>query len=39
MLLTEDEPVLADLIMEFLGEEGHDVALASDLERAAARKA
>lgn len=34
VLLTEDEPVLADLIIEFLHGEGHDVALAPDLERA-----
>ncbi len=34
VLMTEDEPVLADLISEFLRDEGHDVALVSDLERA-----
>lgn len=34
VLLTEDEPVLADLLIEFLQEEGHHVALVSDLQRA-----
>ena len=34
VLLTEDEPVLADLIVEFLHDEGHEVALVSDVERA-----
>ena len=32
-LLTEDEPVLADLIIESLQDEGHEVALVSDVER------
>ena len=35
VLLTEDEPVLADLIVEFLQDEGHEVVLVPDLERAA----
>jgi DNA-binding response OmpR family regulator len=35
VLLTEDEPVLADLLVEFLQEEGHEVVLVTDLERAA----
>jgi DNA-binding response OmpR family regulator len=34
ILMTEDEPVLADLIIEFLRDEGHDVSLVCDLERA-----
>jgi DNA-binding response OmpR family regulator len=34
VLLTEDEPLLADLLIEFLRDEGHEVVVACDLERA-----
>jgi|SRR5215470_18959539 len=34
VLLTEGEPILADLIIEFLQDEGHGMALVSGLQRA-----
>ncbi len=37
VLLTEDEPVLADLVAEFLQDDGHPVVRVPDLQRASDR--